>query len=144
MCILETCWNTSCEIQNRNTMTQMLKSWISTTRRNFNSAGHYSMCCHVYELNLCYDDDPVITIESCTSFSRPLLCRMQLCFRITTFAVAILLWWPELSLAWQHASVKYFLLEESCGCSPFLVIQAMNQNIIYTLKNLRLISPRTL
>ena len=56
------------------------------------------MFCHVDGLNLCYDDDPVITIEPCTSFSRPFLRRMQLCFRITTFVVAVLLLWPELSL----------------------------------------------
>jgi hypothetical protein len=49
-----------------------------------NAFGLYVITSMARGLDVCYDDDPVITIEPCTSFSRPLLCQMLLCFPVTS------------------------------------------------------------
>jgi hypothetical protein len=48
------------------------------------------MCHHVYGLNLCYDDDPLVITGPFNPFSRPLMCQMQLLFSVTAFLVAVL------------------------------------------------------
>jgi hypothetical protein len=47
----------------------------------------WGMCHHVYGLNVCYDDDPLIIIRPCTYFSSP-PCQMQLRLPVTSYPVA--------------------------------------------------------